>query len=233
MKIKTLHTWDVTYGEAVQIQEDLRKRLILSDDRHPSEIKTVAGADISYSRGDDLFFAAVVLLEYPTMKVLETVSFSQRVTFPYIPGLLTFREGPPLLKAFEHLSRIPDVAIFDGHGIAHPRGIGLASHMGLFLDVPTIGCAKKKLTGLYDEPGTGRGDYGLLTLENETIGAAVRTKEKVKPVFISQGHKIGLTRAIDIALSCCTRYRLPDPTRKAHLEVNRIRRENVTLLSSC
>lgn len=233
MKIKTLHNWDVTYGKAVQIQEDLRKRLIFSDDQTPVRIKTVAGADISYSRGDDLFFAAVVLLEYPSLKVLDTVSYSRRVTFPYIPGLLTFREGPPLLTAFERLTRVPDVVIFDGHGIAHPRGIGLASHMGLFLDVPTIGCAKKRLTGIYEEPGTKRGDYTPLTKDSDMIGAVVRTKEKVKPVFISQGHKIGLARAIDITLSCCTRYRLPEPTRRAHLEVNRIRRENATCLSSC
>ena len=223
MKIKTLHRWDVTYREAVQIQEDLQKRLILSDHNHPLEITTVAGADISYARGDALFFAAVVLLEYPSLKVLETVSYAQRVTFPYIPGLLTFREGPPLLTAFERLTGVPDVIIFDGHGIAHPRGIGLASHMGLFLNVPTIGCAKKRLTGFYEEPGIKRGDFSLLTRESETIGAVVRTKEKIKPIFISQGHKIGLDRAVDLILSCCTRYRLPEPTRNAHLEVNRIR----------
>jgi len=233
MKIKALHNWDVTYGEAVQLQEELRKQLILFDDNHTSKIKTVAGADISYARGDDLFFVAVVLLEYPTLKVLEKVSYSQRVTFPYIPGLLTFREGPPLLTAFERLNHVPDVVIFDGHGIAHPRRIGLASHMGLFLDVPTIGCAKKKLIGFYADPGPRRMDHTPLTIESETIGAVVRTKEKVKPVFISQGHRISLARAVDIALSCCTRYRLPEPTREAHLEVNRIRQKNVLRLSPC
>ncbi|MBN2254457.1 MAG: deoxyribonuclease V [Deltaproteobacteria bacterium] len=232
MKIRALHDWDVSYDKAVRIQEGLRKRLVLSGDIHPFNITTIAGADISYSPGDDVFYASVVLIEYPALKVIETVCHSERVTFPYIPGLLTFREGPPLLAAFERLAGVPDVVIFDGHGTAHPRRIGLASHMGLFLDVPTIGCAKKRLIGVYEEPGTGRGESSLLTLENETIGAVVRTREKVKPVFVSQGHKIDLDSAVGIVLSCCRRYRLPEPTRTAHLEVNRFRRECSSPLSS-
>ena len=223
MKIKNLHSWDVTYGEAINIQQTLRERLILDDKNMPDEIRTIAGADISYSRGSNLFFAAVVLLEFPSLEVIEETSFTERINFPYIPGLLTFREGPSLLKAFEKLCIVPDVAVFDGQGIAHPRGLGLASHMGLFLDIPTIGCAKTRLAGKYDEPGNEVGDYSYLMLDGRIVGAVLRTKKNVKPVLISQGHKIGLQRAIDIILSSCTGYKLPEPVRKAHLTVNRIR----------
>lgn len=223
MKIQKIHDWNVSYEKAVQIQLNLKEQLILQDEGDLRSINMIAGADISYSRGDDLFFAAVVVLKFPSMEIIETTSCTERVAFPYIPGLLTFREGPALTKAFEQLKNSPDVVIFDGHGIAHPRGIGLASHMGLLLDVPTIGCAKKRLTGLYDAPGSDTGDHSFLTREGCTIGAVVRTKKNVKPVFVSQGHKISLQRAIDIVLSTCTGYRLAEPVRRAHLAVNRIR----------
>ena len=226
MNIKNLHSWKVSYKEAVQIQQDLKEKLILHDENIPQEIKLVAGADISYSKGENLFFAAVILLEVPTMEIIEKVYCSKRVTFPYIPGLLTFREGPALLKAFEKLKHRPDVVIFDGHGIAHPRGIGLASHMGLFLDIPAIGCAKKRLTGIHDEPGDEAGNYSFLELDGRNIGAVLRTKKSVKPVFVSQGHKISLQTAINVVLSTCTGYRLSEPVRKAHMEVNRIRLEH-------
>jgi deoxyribonuclease V len=225
MKIKNLHGWDVSCKKAINIQHILREKLILYDDGIPGKIGTVAGADISYSKGSDLFFAVVVLLEYPSMEVIEEASFSERVSFPYIPGLLTFREGPALLKAFEKLKNVPDVAIFDGQGIAHPRGFGLASHMGLFLDIPTIGCAKTRLSGKYNEVENEIGAYSHLILNGGIIGAALRTKKNVKPVFISQGHRIGLQKAIEVVLSCCAGYKLPEPTRKAHLTVNRIRME--------
>ncbi len=225
MNTKNLHSWNVNYKEAVEIQNGLKDELVLHDEDIPREIHLVAGADISYSRGSDLFFAAVILIEFPTMEIIERTSYSQRVIFPYIPGLLTFREGPALLKAFEKLNYRPDVVIFDGHGIAHPRGIGLASHMGLFLDVPTVGCAKKRLVGIHDEPGNEAGDYSLLTLNGRNIGAVLRTKKSVKPVFVSQGHKISLQTAINVVLSTCTCYRLSEPVRKAHLEVNRVRLE--------
>ena len=223
MKIQYIHNWDVSYKDAVGIQQRLKGEIILHDKDFPEKINIVAGADISYSRRSDLFFAAVVLLEYPTMAVIEEACFIERVSFPYIPGLLSFREGPAVLKAFEKLRGIPDVVIFDGQGIAHPRGIGLASHMGLYLDVPAIGCAKKRLVGEYGEVGNEVGDYADLMLDGQVIGAAVRTKKKVKPVFISPGHKISLPKAIAAALSCCRGYRLPEPVRKAHLAVNRMR----------
>jgi deoxyribonuclease V len=228
MNIKHLHRWDITYKEAVNIQHELKGKLILHDKESPGEISTIAGADISHSKQDDMFFAAVVLLACPTMDVIEEVSLTERAPFPYIPGLLTFREGPALLKAFEKLSSIPDCVIFDGQGIAHPRGIGLASHMGLFLDIPTIGCAKKRLIGVHDEVGTEVGHYTDLMLEGRIIGAVVRTKKKVKPLFVSPGHKIGLRRAVEVVLSCCRGYRLTEPVRRAHLAVNRIRSKATT-----
>jgi deoxyribonuclease V len=228
MNIKHLHRWDITYKEAVNIQHELKGKLILLDKKSPGKISTIAGADISYSKQDDMFFAAVVLLACPTMDVIEEVSLTERAPFPYIPGLLTFREGPALLKAFEKLTSVPDCVIFDGQGIAHPRGIGLASHMGLFLDTPTIGCAKKRLVGIHDEVGAEVGDYADLTLDGGIIGAVVRTKRKVKPLFVSPGYKIGLRRAVEVVLSCCRGYRLAEPVRRAHLAVNRIRSKATT-----
>jgi deoxyribonuclease V len=228
MKIQQLHRWDVTYREAVSIQQNLRQKLVLHDEAFPSQIAYVAGADISYSTRSDLFFAAVILLGYPSMEVIEEACVTERAPFPYIPGLLSFREGPAVLKAFEMLRNVPDIVIFDGQGIAHPRGIGLASHMGLLLDTPSIGCAKKRLVGVHDAVGHEAGDYADLVLDEEVVGAAVRTKKKVKPVFISPGHKIGTRKACDVVLSCCRGYRLPEPVRKAHLAVNRKRLQSIT-----
>jgi deoxyribonuclease V len=223
MKIKNLHDWNVDYGEAVRIQKDLVKKLILRDVDSSLRVETIAGADVSYSRGSDRFFASVVLLEFSTMKVIEKSSFAEIVKFPYIPGLLTFREGPPLLNAFLGLKNTPDVVIFDGQGIAHPRGIGLASHMGLFLDVPTIGCAKTRLAGTYEDVGNNPGDRSALIYDGRTIGNVLRTKKNVKPVFVSQGHKIGLQKSVEISLASCRGYRLPEPVRIAHLTVNEAR----------
>lgn len=224
MKVRNLHGWDVTYGEARRIQEDLRKKLVLHDEGIPRNISLVAGADISYAKGDDLFYAAVVLLKFPELEIVEQSSISERVTFPYIPGLLSFREGPVLLKAFEKLKMVPDVAIFDGQGIAHPRQIGLASHMGLFLAIPTIGCAKTRLAGVpRNEAGNRPGDFTHLILNDDVVGAVVRTKKNVRPVFVSQGHMIGLERAIELIVASCRGYRLPEPTRQAHIAVNKIR----------
>lgn len=228
MKIQQLHRWDVTYKEAVSIQQTLKEKLDLHDKAFPGHIATVAGADISYSKQSDLFFASAVLLAYPSMEVIEEICVTERAPFPYIPGLLSFREGPAILKAFERLQNVPDIVIFDGQGIAHPRGIGLASHMGLFLDIPSIGCAKKRLVGIHGEVGHKVGDYEDLLLDDHVVGAAVRTKKKVKPVFISPGHKIGIRKALDVVLSCCRGYRLPEPVRQAHLAVNRIRLHAVT-----
>jgi deoxyribonuclease V len=157
------------------------------------------------------------------MEVIEERTVVERASFPYIPGLLSFREGPALLKIFESIQHIPDVVIFDGQGIAHPRGVGMASHMGLFLDMPTIGCAKTRLVGRYGEVGKEVGDYTDLVLDDRIVGSVLRTKKKVKPIFISPGHKIGIRKSADIVLRCCRGYKLPEPIRRAHLVVNEIR----------
>ena len=225
MRIRNLHAWDVTPREAVAIQQEIRGLLTFGDDDLPRKIRTVAGADISYAKGSDLFFAVVLVMTFPDMDVVEEASFCARVTFPYIPGLLSFREGPPLLEAFAKIKNVPDVVIFDGQGISHPRGAGLASHLGLFLDVPAIGCAKTRLVGIHDDVGPQAGSVADLRLGEETVGAVVRTKTNVRPVYISPGHKIGLGKAVSVVLSCCRGYRLPEPVRKAHLAVNRLRLE--------
>lgn len=226
MKIAHLHDWGISYDNAREVQQDLRTRLILRNEKIPSTIKTIAGADISYSKDTNTFFAAVVVLDSETMEIIERASSSGMTDFPYIPGLLTFREGPILLEAFRKLSFSPDIIIFDGQGIAHPRGIGLASHMGLFLDTPSIGCAKTRLVGSYDEPGNDPGAYSPLFYQEKVTGAVLRTKKNVKPIFVSPGHRIGLETAIGITLSSCRGYRLPEPTRKAHWAAGEIRRKH-------
>jgi deoxyribonuclease V len=230
MKVKELHDWEVNYREAVRIQDRLKERLVLRGPV-PVKMEIVAGADISYSKGDDLFFAAIVLLGLPDFEVVEEASSSGRVRFPYIPGLLTFREGPILCRAFEKLCRVPDIVLFDGQGIAHPRGFGLASHMGLLLDIPAVGCAKKRLAGVHGDVGEEPGDRSELFLDGKIVGAALRTKKKVKPVFVSPGHRIGIEGAAATVLQCSAGYRIPEPIRKAHIAVNRLRLEKAA--NSC
>jgi deoxyribonuclease V len=230
MKINDLHRWDVTYHEAVAIQQSLRGRLIIPAEDPPDAYSLIAGADVSYAKKSDLFFAAVVLLTHPGLDIIEERQAIEKAPFPYIPGLLTFREGPVLLKAFTHLERKPDLVIFDGQGIAHPRGVGLASHMGLFLDVPTIGCGKKRLVGHHQDLGDGRGDCVPLVFEERMVGTVLRTKPRVNPVFVSPGHKIGMQRAVEVVLNCCRGYRLPEPVRKAHAAVNQLRLSGRTSL---
>ncbi|MBN1547030.1 MAG: deoxyribonuclease V [Syntrophaceae bacterium] len=223
MKINTLHDWDVDIREAMALQERLREYLILSDTPGRKPPETMAGADISYAKHSDLFFAVVILFSYPTLEILEEACWMERVSFPYVPGLLSFREASPLLKAFERLSRTPDLAIFDGQGIAHPRGIGLASHMGLFLDIPTIGCAKNRLIGEFAPVGLEKGEMSDLLYKGESVGRVLRSKNNVKPLFVSPGHLIGHERAVAVVLSCCRGYRFPEPIRRAHLRVNELR----------
>ena len=221
MKHLNLHPWDLPYEEAVKIQRDLRDRLVLESPE--IDLKLVAGADVSYSRGSNLFFSSVVVLEMPDMRILEVATASGEVNFPYIPGLLSFREAPILIKAFENVKNIPDAVIFDGHGTAHPRGLGLACHMGLVLDMPTIGCAKKILVGDYEPVGDEVGEYSTIVYKGDIVGAALRTKNNVKPVFVSPGHRMDISSAIDIVVKTCRGYKLPEPTRQAHLAVNRAR----------
>jgi deoxyribonuclease V len=173
--------------------------------------------DISVNRELGVAMGAVVVLNYPELRLVETKVIRGRVDFPYVPGLLSFREAPLTLAACEKLGIIPDLVLVDGQGIAHPRRFGLASHLGLFLDTPTIGCAKSRLCGRHEEPGDNPGSYAEVVDRGETIGVALRTKPGSKPVYVSIGHKVDLEAAIYWVLECCRGYRLPEPCRLAHL----------------
>ena len=212
MKYHALHSWDVSSEEARQIQNRLRTQVITTD--RFGTINTVAGVDIGLKK--DIARASVVVLSFPELQVVDSVVTESPVRFPYIPGLLSFREIPPLLRAFSQLQTEPDLVIVDGQGIAHPRRFGLASHLGLVLDKPTIGCAKSRLWGRYEEPDLEQGAYTYLTDKDEVIGAAVRTRTDVRVVYVSIGHRISLDSARTWTLACCQGYRLPETTRHAH-----------------
>ncbi|HGJ64572.1 TPA: deoxyribonuclease V [bacterium] len=221
MKYLDLHKWNISYDEAIKIQHELSNRVIIQPFK--TKPKLIAGADVSYSKGSDLFFSGVVIFQMPDLFIVEESTAQDKVDFPYIPGLLSFRESPVLLKAFDKLKTVPDVVILDGQGIAHPRGLGIASHIGLILDIPTIGCAKNVLVGKYETPSIEAGEYTPLIYNNKAVGVALRTKKNVSPVFVSPGYKIDIPSAIEIVLNFCRGYRLPEPTRQAHLLVNRVR----------
>lgn len=223
MRIRTLHPWGLAYQEAITVQRRLSEEIRESPLSKP--VKTVAGADVSYARRGRTLYAAALVFTFPDLVLTEQALTSDTVKFPYIPGLLSFREGPALVKAFKKIRRKPNVIIFDGHGIAHPRGMGLASHMGLVLDCPSIGCAKTRLVGIHAPLPENRGSTVLLTDQGRVVGSVVRTRKRVRPVFVSPGHAITLAEAIHFVLGCCKGYRLPEPTRQAHLAVNRLRRE--------
>ncbi|MFQ5956318.1 MAG: deoxyribonuclease V [Candidatus Brocadiales bacterium] len=214
MRYRELHPWNVSYKDAVSLQEELRGQLII---RSLSEQpRLVAGADVSYSKLTARVYAGVVIMDFGSMSIVEEASATAEANFPYIPGLLSFREAPVLLKAFSRLDRVPDVVLFDGQGIAHPRGVGLASHMGLILGKPSIGCAKKLLIGEHKPVGDKPGDFSYILYKRRRIGAVLRTRGGVKPVFVSPGHKTDIASSIRIVLNSCRRYRLPEPIRKAH-----------------
>ena len=222
MRYNDLHPWDVSAAEARRIQNELRKRVVLQNDF--SRVNLIAGADLSIQKASNEGFAGVIVYTFPDLNEVERQHAHCKLSFPYIPGLLAFREAPVLLEAFAKVEREPDVIIFDGQGIAHPRGLGIATHMGLVLDKPTIGCAKSRLTGTFEEPGPEVGDYSPLVFGEKTIGAVLRTRRNVKPIFVSQGHKIDLQTCIDVLLKCNDGYRIPKPTRDADHFVGQIKR---------
>jgi deoxyribonuclease V len=215
MRVFNLHGWRVTTAEAREVQLELASEVSRTDEI--SGPRFIAGVDISVDRVRGVARGAVVVLGYPELKVVETRVVGGKVDFPYIPGLLTFREAPLALAALERLEITPDLILFDGQGIAHPRRLGLASHLGLFLDTPAIGCAKSRLCGRHAVLGAEVGSYAELVDGEELIGAALRTKAGAKPVYVSIGHKISLESAIHWVRRCCCGYRLPEPTRLAHL----------------
>ena len=222
MTIKQLHSWDVTPTEAVALQKQLRDQVILQP--LPKNIELVAGADISFNKFSAVIYAGIVVVRLPNLEVVATSGIVTTTKFPYVPGLLSFREIPPLLEAWEKLKVRPDVMLLDGHGIAHPRRLGIASHAGMILSLPTIGCAKTLLVGKYEIPAEAAGSFSPLLDKGETIGAVVRTKNRVNPIFVSPGHLADIPTAIDLALRCGKGYRIPEPTRLAHLFVNALRR---------
>lgn len=213
MKFKYTPSWDLSPRQALRIQNKLKSKINLR--KLSSKLKLVAGVDVAFQKTRAI--GVLVVLNYPEFKPIETVRKVGRIFFPYIPGLLTFREGPVLEKCFDALKNKPDVIIFDGQGIAHPRNMGLATHLGILLDRPTIGCAKNHLFGDYTEPGWKRGSFSyLLDKQGSRIGVVLRTRDKIKPVYISPGHRIDISSSMEVVLQCTGKYRIPEPIRLAH-----------------
>ncbi len=206
--------WDISEEEAHNVQKQLSGKVCTEDNF--STINTVAGVDVAYDKNSDLTIASIALLDAATLNVLDTIIVRDQVSFPYIPGLFSFREMPPLIKAFENLGIEPDLVVCDGHGYAHPRRFGLACHLGVLFDIPTIGCGKTRLIGNYNEPDSHRGARSdLIVSAGEVIGAVLRTQDNVKPVYVSIGHKVSLATSCRWILKLSPKYRLPETTRAA------------------
>ena len=216
MKAKIEHRWNLPPEEAIELQKKLAK-LVRRENELPGEVRLIAGVDISRPDERGVARGAIVVIRYPDFSVEEVSIVEREVGFPYIPGLLSFRETPLLLAAAEKLSSTPDLVLADGQGIAHPRRFGIASHLGVLWDIPTVGCAKSLLCGRYELPGPEPGDYTELVDRGEVIGAVLRTKRGTNPVFVSIGHKIDLPSAVKWVLRCCRGFRIPEPIRLAHL----------------
>jgi deoxyribonuclease V len=228
MKVNNLHSWQVSPAQALDIQLRLASQVCRNNE--VATPRFIAGVDISVNRVQGMATGATVVLSYPELRLVETKVVTGKVDFPYVPGLLSFREAPLTLAVCERLTFSPDLVLVDGQGIAHPRRMGLASHLGLFLDTPTIGCAKSRLCGSHQTPGWEPGSYAELVDGGETIGAALRTKLGTKPIYVSIGHKVDLQAAIYWVLECCRGYRIPEPTRLAHLAAGgKLERERDTL----
>jgi deoxyribonuclease V len=234
MNYNRLHDWDLTGKEAVALQNQLRGQVRLQPLER--DVRRIAGCDISFNRFSDVVYAGIVVLSLPELEIVASATVVTKARFPYIPGLLSFRETPALLEAWEKLDVAPDVVMLDGQGLAHPRRFGIACHFGLLTGRPTLGCAKTVLVGKYEEPDERAGSCSLMTHKGETVGAALRTKDRVAPVYISPGHLIDLPDAIELALRTVkgylpgdpaskSKYRIPEPTRQAHLLVNDVRRQ--------
>jgi len=217
--------WPKTIDRAREIQERDKKLLLIKPlDKEP---EYVAGVDAAFS--EDRVYAAACLYCYPQLTIVEQAAAEKHLAFPYIPGYLLFREGPAIIAALNKLKRKPDVILIDGQGIAHPRGIGSASHLGILLDVPTIGCGKTKLVGKYRDPGELKGNWTELLFNGQIVGAVLRTRDSVRPLFVSPGHRIDLQGAIRIALACVGRYRIPEPLRSADMLSTKTRSLNLRI----
>lgn len=218
MRLQQLHGWDLSPKEAIALQKELAPRVVSTGG--PEKVRFVAGADVAFpgrTRGwaGGVARAAVVLMSYPAFELIEQRVIEAPVAFPYVPGLLSFREIPALALAFEQLSATPDLLLADGQGIAHPRHFGFAAHLGLLAGIPTIGCAKSRLCGEASEPDSERGSMTALIDKGERIGLVVRTKTGVKPMYVSVGHRISLEAAAEWTLRLAPTHRLPEPLRLA------------------
>ena len=216
MKINQLHDWQLSIEQAKQIQRDLSSQV--SKKNEITSHRLFAGADISAPDSSGVACAAVVVLEYPTLEIAEVQTTKGKLLFPYVPGFLSFRESPLLVATFEKISASPDILLVDGQGIAHPRRFGIASHLGLILGIPTIGCAKSRLCGQHKPLITAEvGSYTELVDKDEVLGVVMVTKAHAAPIYVSIGHKIDLANAIHWVMKCCAGYRLPEPCRLAHI----------------
>jgi deoxyribonuclease V len=229
MRVKTLHDWKLSYSSAIAVQKRLAGKVRFTPFK--GRVGFVCGLDCALSRDGGRIIAVAVVLELPGFDLIEKRTAVRKVAMPYVPGLLSFREAPVCISAVKKLRTEPDVFLIDGQGIAHPRRLGLASHLGLFFARPTVGCAKSRLTGSYREPGAEKGcfsilkDAGSAKGKGEVIGAVLRTRSNVKPVFVSVGNKCRLEDAIKITLECTGKYRIPEPTRLAHQLVGKLKTE--------
>lgn len=227
MKSLRLHPWEVTPAEARQIQVELRARVERADRLPP--LRHIAGADMAIDTHRGVAFAGVIVYRFAQMEEVERVWVRRPLTFPYVPGLLSFREAPALLDAFEKLRHDADAIFLDGQGYAHPRRFGLACHVGVLLDRPAIGCAKSRLIGSHREPARAAGKWAPLRDAGETIGAVLRTRRGVRPIYVSTGHRVSLPRAIELVLAVCDGFRIPRPTRDADHFVEAVKRRSTSL----
>ena len=208
------HRWDLSPSEGIAVQKKLRR--LVSKRWNEAEIRTVGGLDVHFPARDRARAVAVVM-SFPGLETIETSIIERECSFPYMPGLLSFREIPPLLEAIGRLKSKPDIFLCDGHGIAHPRGLGLASHLGLVIDTPTIGCAKSPLYGKFVMPGPEKGMHSpIKNKKDKTIGYVLRTRDRTRPIYVSVGHRISLRKAVSVVLKCTPKYRIPEPLRLAH-----------------
>lgn len=213
------HDWDISEAEAIKLQKKLSSKVIKND--HLAPVKLIAGVDVAYAKESNKLVAAVIILDADTLEIIETVIAEDKAQFPYIPGLFSFRELPPLIKAFAKLKNTPDLVVCDGQGIAHHRRFGLASHLGVIFDLPTIGCGKTRLLGQHKEPGATRGEISPLVDNGEVIGNVLRTQKNINPIYVSIGHRVSLKTACEYILKLSPKYRLPETTRQADKAVRK------------
>jgi deoxyribonuclease V len=222
MNFRPLHPWKLTPKQAIDLQLQLVRKVVTENQL--ASVRYVAGADIAMEKDSDMGYAGVLVMTYPELNVVEQRYVEVKLSFPYIPGLLAFREAPVLLEAFSQVKHEPDLILVDGQGLAHPRRFGIASHLGLLLNKPTIGCAKSRLFGRHEEPESKKGSFAdLLDKEGNVIGAVLRTRERTHPIYVSIGHKVDLPTAIRYTLGCCRGYRIPEPTRQADIYVGSLK----------